>query len=63
MVLKVVRFHYEEKLGGSPHIDWILTCTSDDVYHEIIDGRNVPYVELAYGLGKTIEMVGKGTMH
>ena len=44
-------------------IGWILTCMSYEVYHETVDGRKVTYVGLAYGLGKTIELVGKGTMH
>ena len=45
-------------------IGWNLTCMSNEVYHEtIIDGRKVTYVGLAYGLGRTIELVGKGTMH
>ena len=47
----------------SPNIGWILTCMLDEVYHETINGRKVTYVGLAYGLGRTIELVGKGTMH
>ena len=35
----------------------------DEVYHETVDGINVAFVVLAYGLGRTIELVGKGTMH
>ena len=37
------------------HVRW--------VYHETGDGSKVTYVGLAYGLGRTIELVGKGTMH
>ena len=43
-------------------IGWIL-CMSDEVYRETLDGKKVTYVGLAYGLGRTIELVGKGTMH
>ena len=47
----------------SLNIGWILTFVSNEVYHEIVDGRNVTYVDLTYGLRRTIELAAKGTMH
>ena len=44
----------------STDIKWILTCMSNEVYHETIDGRKVSYVDLTYGLGGEIKLVVKG---